>query len=466
MTPKKVKIVATLGPASDSEETILKLAEAGVNVFRINLSHATEEEILSRIKFARKAEEKLGKPIAVLGDLAGPKIRLGDMEDDTIIKRDDEITIVKENVVGDKSKFTLNHPSLVPQLKKGAEIFIDDGKLKLVVVKESDTAVVAKVLVGGLLKSRKGFNAQGISLASQGLSAKDKKDLAFVLEQGVDFIAISFVQTEKDIEVVRALLPKDSLVKLIAKIETMRGIEEIEKIVNAADGIMVARGDLGLAVPMEEIPHMQKKLINMCLQKTKPVITATQMLESMTTNPIPTRAEVTDVANAILDGTDAVMLSGETASGDFPVETVEMMARIIRRTVPHVTRRTYDKENDRTHAVTHAVGHIADELNAKVVVALTETGNTARRIARQRNAQIVFALTPNKSVWRQLSLTAGVYSFLIDRTRDFDHMMEQAKALGKENNVLSLSKGEPLIIVAGMPFGSTGATNMIYLERI
>ncbi len=465
MTPKKVKIVATLGPASDHPDTVLRMAEAGVNVFRINLSHATPEEITNRISAVRRAEEKLKKPIAVLGDLAGPKIRIGEMEEGTVIERGAEIKIVKEIVEGDKTQFSLNHPSLVPQLKKGAEVFIDDGKLKLQVIKESPTAVTAKVLVGGLLKPRKGFNAQGISLASQGLSEKDKKDLKFVLDHGVDAIAISFVQTEKDVELVRNLLPKNSKHVLIAKIETMRGIEEIEKIVDAADGIMVARGDLGLAVPMEDVPHLQKRLIEMCLQKAKPVITATQMLESMTTNPIPTRAEVADVANAILDGTDAVMLSGESAAGEFPVETVEMMARIIRRTTPHVEQRLHIHEKNIAHAISFSVSTIANELEAKVIFAFTESGATARRIARHRPQQTIFALTPNKTTWRNLNVTAGVYSFLIEPTKDFDHMMEQVKQFAKNNPVLSLKSGEPIIIVAGLPFGKSGTTNMVYVER-
>ncbi len=466
MIPKKVKIVATLGPVSINQESIFKMAEAGVNVFRINLSHATEQQILDVLAWTREAEEKLGKPIAVLGDLAGPKIRIGEIEEDVILKGHQEILICKEKITGNAERISLNYPSIIPQLKKGAEIFIDDGKLKLEVIKESTDEVLAKVLVGGKLNPRKGFSAQGISLASQGLSEKDKKDLEFVVKHGVDFIAISFVQTEKDVNLVRNLLPKDSPVMLIAKIETNQGIEEIEKIIDASDGIMVARGDLGLAVPMEEIPFLQKKLIEMCLDRAKPVITATQMLDSMTVNPIPTRAEVTDVANAILDGTDAVMLSGETAAGNFPVESVQMMARIIRRTTSHVTPRVFHGKKDVEHAVSSTVGTIAKEVEAKVIIAFTETGSTARRISRYRNKQVIFALTPNKSTWRKLVLTAGVYSFLIERTKGFTHMLEQARSFARENNVLSLSDEELFVIVSGMPFGKSGATNMIYVEKV
>lgn len=466
MIPKKVKIVATLGPSSDNPETILKMADAGVNVFRINLSHATKEEILNRITSVRDAEKQLQKPIAVLGDLAGPKIRIGNMEEGTVIEKGQEISIVLDEVIGNNKRFSLNYPSIVPQLKKGAEVFIDDGKIKLEVIEESPTEAKARVLVGGLLKPRKGFNAQGISLASKGLSEKDKADLQTVLEQNVDAIAISFVQTEKDIEVVRKLLPENSQVLLIAKIETLKGSEEIEKIIHASDGIMVARGDLGLAVPMEDIPQLQKKIIEMCLASAKPVITATQMLESMTTNPIPTRAEVTDVANAIYDGTDAVMLSGETAAGNFPVETVEMMARIIRKTTPHVAPRRYPNETNRSHAVSSSAGIIAGEIGARLIVAFTESGKTARDIARHRYPQPVFALTPNHSTWRKLNFTAGVYSFMIEHTRDLEHMIEQAREIVRTNHILPLEHGEPFVIVAGMPFGKSGTTNMIYVERV
>lgn len=465
MLPKKVKIVATLGPASHTEELVHQLAEAGVNVFRRNLSHATKEEIVEMVKWVRSAEKKLGKPIAILGDLAGPKIRIGDMEEGTIIEKGQEIKIVTEPVIGNKQRVTLNYPTIVPQLKKGAEVFIDDGKLKMEIIKESKTEAVARVIVGGLLKPRKGFNAQGISLSAKGLSAKDKEDMAFVLKQGVEALAVSFVQSAADIEVVRSLLPKNSPVKLIAKIETMKGMEDIEQIVDAADIIMIARGDLGLAVPMEEIPHMQKQIIDLCRRKAKPVITATQMLESMTTNPIPTRAEVTDVANAILDGTDCVMLSGETAAGDFPVEAVKMMARIIRRTTPHVAPEHYTSDPSIAHAISSSVGAVAHELKARVIFAFTEGGSTARHIARHRYPQVTFALSPNLITARQLNFSAGVYSFSIEPTKDFDHMIEQVKKLARKNNVLDLEKGEPVVIAAGLPFGKPGTTNLLYVER-
>jgi pyruvate kinase len=261
-------------------------------------------------------------------------------------------------------------------------------------------------------------------------------------------------------------MPKESTAMIVSKIETMKGMEDIEKIVNVSDAIMVARGDLGLAVPMEEIPFLQKKIIDLCRLKAKPVITATQMLESMTTNPIPTRAEVTDVANAILDGTDAVMLSGETAAGDFPVETVKMMRKIIRHAVPHVSPSTYKHE---TRSIAHAIGlsagTIANEVEAKMIVVFTESGLSARRVSRHRHSQFILALSPNQASVRKLCFSAGVYPILIDQTKDFEHMIEQAKNYAKDNDVIPAESGDPLVIVAGLPLGKKGTTNMIYVER-
>lgn len=466
MIPKKVKIVATLGPASDDPEVIIQLGKAGVNVFRINLSHATDEQILRLISYIKEAEKKLKRPIGILGDLAGPKIRINEIENGTILQKGNKILISTNPIMGNEKQFSINHPSLIPQLKKDAEVFIDDGKIKLVITKESRTNVEAEVLVGGHLHSKKGFNAQGISLSSQGISEKDKKDLNFVVNAGVDFIAISFVQSENDVRLIRKMLPENCQIKLIAKIETLRGTEEVESIIDASDGIMVARGDLGLAIPIEEIPFLQKKLIDMCLSKSKPVITATQMLESMTTHPIPTRAEITDVANAILDGTDAVMLSAETASGRFPVETVETMSRIIRYAMPQVQSRVFETNKSIEYAVSGSVGNLANYLKTKMIIAFTESGSTARRIARFRNSQVVFALTPNISTWRNLNLTAGVYSFFIEPTRDLDHMVTQVRELVKNNPVIKLEKGEPIVIVSGMPFGKSGATNTIHVIKV
>jgi pyruvate kinase len=401
-----------------------------------------------------------------MGDLAGPKIRIGKVEPDTELENGDLIDIVTGTIVGNGKRLSVNYPSMIGQLKKNAEIFVDDGRIRLIVEKEGKEKAVARVIVGGPLVSFKGFYAQGITLNIKIPSKKDREDIDLMVEAGADALAVSFVQDEKDMEAVRDALPKNAKhMMLISKIETVKAIENIDKIITASDGVMVARGDLGLAVPMAEVPHLQKRLITLCLARAKPVITATQMLESMTFNPLPTRAEVTDVANAILDGTDAVMLSGETAMGKFPVETVKMMAEIIKQAMPNVLRREFDHENATGNAVSAGVGRMADQIEAKVVIAFTHQGKAAQRISRHRHTQIIFALSPVVETIRKLNFSWGVFPFLIEPTKGFMEMREQAKEIVAHNPVLTLSKGEPFVIAAGMPFGQTGSTNMILVER-
>jgi pyruvate kinase len=325
--------------------------------------------------------------------------------------------------------------------------------------------ILARVIVGGILKPRKGFSAEGLSVSSTGLSAKDKGDIEIMLEEGTDALAVSFVQNAKDIDAVRNELPKNSRIMLIAKIETKAGIENAEEILGVADGLMVARGDMGLAVPIADVPHIQKKLINLCLKYEKPVITATQMLESMVNIPMPTRAEVTDVANAILDGTDAVMLSAETASGKFPVETVHMMVKIIIKALEHTTVREFNDEHEIGSAVSGSVGWIADHIGAKLVIAFTESGRCARRISRTRHPQTIIALSPNQHTIHNLNFSWGVHPKHIHSTSHFDNMREQAKDFAKQNGIVELEKNEPFVIAAGMPFGATGSTNMVYVEK-
>ncbi|HVZ58915.1 MAG TPA: pyruvate kinase, partial [Patescibacteria group bacterium] len=367
---------------------------------------------------------------------------------------------------GTEKRISVNYPTIIPQLKKGAEIYVDDGKIRMEVIQEGKDRAVAKVIVGGPLISFKGFYAQGLHLENHGLTKKDREDIELMVGEGVDALAISFVQSEKDVEAVRKLLPSGSRIMLIAKIETAKAIENITRILAVSDGIMVARGDLGLAVPMAQVPHLQKQLINLCLEHAKPVITATQMLESMMTNPLPTRAEVTDVANAILDGTDAVMLSGESAMGKFPVETVRMMTQIITNAVPYVTRREFEHEQAIGNAVSSNVGHVANQIGASLVVVFTHHGKAAQRISRHRSQQAIIALTPVKETLRRLNFSWGVFPYEIKPTQDFMDMREQAKHIAEKNTVLKLQKGEPFVIAAGMPFGQSGTTNMILVERV
>lgn len=466
MYSKKVKIVATIGPSSNTYPLLLSLAEEGVDVFRINLSHQPHEEIKQLIKNMRAVEKKVGRPIAIMGDLAGPKIRIGKVQDGVILENNQLVDVVNKAVLGTGKLLSVNYPTIIPQLKKGAEIYVDDGKIRMIVEQEGAEKAVARVVVGGPLVSFKGFYAQGLSLENHGLTKKDREDIGLMVDEGVDALAISFVQTEKDVLAVRKLLPENSRIMLIAKIETALAIVNIEKIVTAADGLMVARGDLGLAVPMSEVPHLQKRLITIGLTRAKPVITATQMLESMTNNPLPTRAEVTDVANAILDGTDAVMLSGESAMGKFPLETVKMMAQIIKDAVPYVTVREFDDELAVGNAVSAGVGRMADQIGARLVVAFTHGGRAAHRISRHRHPQIILALSPVPETIRRLNFSYGVFPFLINPTKGFSDMVNQAKEIAGKNSVIKLHKGEAFVIAAGMPFGQSGTTNMILVERV
>ncbi len=336
MKQKNVKIVATLGPASHSEEMIMEFAKAGVDVFRINLSHATISEIAERVEWIRNTGKKLKKPLEILGDLPGAKIRIGDMAPNVVLEQGQKFNIFKEARAGDVHGCSINHPEIFGSILPGAEVFIDDGNIKLVVTKTADKYVETVVQSGGLLKSRKGFSAVGISLGYLEVSPTDKDAILLMIGHGADMIAVSFVETEKDIIGVRKLLPKNSKIKIIAKIETIKGVKNAKKILEVSEGLMIARGDLGLAVPLVQVPHIQKELIKLCNREGKFVITATQMLESMIVKPMPTRAEVSDVANAVLDGTDATMLSAESAEGKYPLETVQMMEGIIVEALKHV----------------------------------------------------------------------------------------------------------------------------------
>lgn len=466
MRNKHVKIVATIGPATHSAEKILELARAGVDVFRINLSHALPDEVADRCRWIREAEQQLGKPLAIMGDLPGPKIRIGSMKPDTVLEKGQKFIISKQITTGDKEGCGLNHPSIVDILEPGAEVFIDDGTIKLVVDKRIPHAVEATVLVGGLLKPKKGFSAEGISLSTTGVSEKDKEGIRMMVENKADALAVSFVQTRRDVVAVRTMLPEDSHILLIAKIETANGVANAEDILSVADGMMVARGDLGLAVPIAMVPHIQKQLIDICVRHAKPVITATQMLESMISKPLPTRAEVTDVANAILDRTDAVMLSAETAEGKFPVETVQTMVKIINEAVRHLKPYEYKEEHTTENSISDHVGKVADQISANLIIAFTHSGITAQRIARHRHHQAIIAVSPYPEVIRSLCFAWGVYPHIIGHTKDFDDMLRQAREVALDNGVINLQKGDNYLIAAGMPFGRSGSTNMILVQTV
>lgn len=463
---KKVKIVATLGPASESREMILKLAKAGVDVFRINLSYATDEEIKNRFINIRHASKTLGRPLAILADLAGIKIRIGKIASGSKLKNGKSVKILTRQIIGSESQFSVNFPEILKNIQSGANIYLGDGVLKLKVKQKTKDGAIAEVIKGGNLISGMGFSALEANLANFALNAKDRNDILKMVKAGIDAIAVSFVMNKNDIETVKKFLPVKNRPLVIAKIETDAAVKNAEEIIKTADGVMIARGDLGLSVPLAKLPHIQKNIIAIALKYAKPVITATQMLESMTNNLMPTRAEVTDVANAILDGTDAVMLSGETATGKYPEEVIKMMSEIIQEADQKVSFREFSEENEIADAVSDSVTRLAEKINAKLILVFTKSGFTARKIARRRPHQPIIAISPERKTIGKLNFTWGVYPLFGKVHKNFYQMVEEAKKIAKNNPVLSLKKGESFVISAGIPFGKSGATNLALVEKV
>jgi pyruvate kinase len=466
MKNKPVKIVATVGPATHSYETLLALAQTGVDVFRFTMAHANPVDVADAVKWIRNAEKETDRPLAIMGDLSGPKIRISDVMPDTILEKGQNFLISKHIDMGDEHSCGINHTSIIDSLEIGAEVYIDDGTIKLRIDKKVQNGVETTVLAGGLLKPHKGFSAEGLSVKFDGVTEKDKESIALLVEQQVDALAVSFVQTAQDVRNVRELLPEGSKIMLIAKIETAEGVENAEDILEEADGMMIARGDLGLAIPIAKVPFVQKQLIDLCVRNAKPVITATQMLESMISKPMPTRAEVGDVANAILDRTDAIMLSAETAVGKFPLEAVEMMVKIIDEAIGSVTIYEYNERKTIGNAITDSVGNIADFIGAKLIIALTERGKTARKISRHRHRIPIVSVSHDPIIMRRLNFTWGVYPYLIDDTNDFEQMIVQAKELARNNRAVQLQEGDKFVISAGIPYGKPDTTNLILVQKV
>lgn len=435
-------------------------------MFRVNLSHCNPLQSKEIVKNIRTAEKMAKRPLAILADLAGPKIRIGKVKQEgSVVKSGDKIIFTTKNIEGLDKALSLNFPYILKNLKKDAEIYLGDGIIALKVERQMTHGIVARVIGGGALHSRMSFSAHGSRLKDFILSPKDRQDITIMAEAQVDALGISFIQKEEDIKEVRSLLAKTFNPLLIAKIETTQAVQNAASIIEASDGIMVARGDLGFAIPIEEVPHIQKQLITLALRKAKPVITATQMLESMIFSHFPTRAEVTDVANAILDGTDAVMLSAETAMGKFPKETVEMMGRIINASVPHLTPNEYKGEFT-ADAIGASVVSVASQVKAKLIIVFTQSGSTARRIARHHPLQPIIALSPDPITIRQLNFSWGVHSLLIKATENVDQVILQAREIAKKNTILPLKRGQQFVISAGIPFGRSGTTNFILVQTI
>lgn len=461
---KKTKIVATIGPGSENKETLAALFTAGVNVCRTNMSHDDQAVHEKRITLIRTVAKKVGLPIAVLLDLSGPKIRIGDFAQAPVelIPGKKLILTGDKTCVGDATRVYFNYPHIEKDIKPGMILMLDDGKKKVVVEKVDGIDIHTKIIVGGTTKSRRGVNIPGAYLSIPALTDKDKKDLVFGINAGVDFVALSFVRTAKDIEDLRALIKKHKGDQsIVAKIETQEAVEHIDAIIQATDAIMVARGDLAVEIGPEKVPAVQKMIIKKCNDLGKPVIVATQMLESMINSPVPTRAEVSDVANAIFDGADAVMLSEESALGSYAKEAVTMMTHIAEQIEGEIGthRRLKVHSNSIVDSVSSSVVHNAEDINARVIVALTETGSTPRMIARYKPQQPVVVLTPHEATARKAQLVFGCYPYV---TKSFTGSTQLINTLGPKLKALGLVKKQDRIMVtAGVPFGTAGTTNMM-----
>lgn len=464
---KKVKIVSTLGPKSDSEEGILALAKAGVDVFRFNFSHCPREEAVARKERILRAEKIVGRKLTIMADLMGPKLRIGPIEHDpSPITEGNSLDIIFGEETGSTERVYLKIPNVLENLSLGDDIYLGDGDIKLCVTEKIANGVRTQIVVGSELRSKMGFQAKALALAPFEFGEKDQSDLKIAEEIQADAIAISFVQERKDVELVKSLCGKGFNPFVVVKIETLAGVKNAEDIMQVADCLMIARGDLAFSAPLPDLPLIQKNLINLCLRLGKPVITATQMLESMTWNSFPTRAEVTDVANAIFDGTDAVMTSGETAKGKHPALVVDTMANIINTAQDHVASRDIVDESNEAEAVTGSVKRIADKLSAKLIIAFTESGRTARLISRYKPKQPILALSPNDRTLYALNFTWGVSPQYITAVSDVQAMLREARKAALENTIVPLKPGDAYVVAAGIPFGKDATTNMVIVQHI
>lgn len=459
---RRAKIVATLGPASSDADTIRRLFEAGVDVFRLNFSHGSHEDHRARRDIIRALEREANYPIAILQDLQGPKIRLGKVKDGKVaLATGATIRLVLDPAASDAEHLPLPHPEIFQAIMPGHNLLIDDGKVRLVATGMTNDMIEGRVVTGGVVSDRKGVNLPDTVLQLSPITQKDRDDLAFGLELGVDWVAFSFVQRPSDLIEAHQLV--GGRAGVMAKIEKPSALSSIDDIITLADAVMVARGDLGVEIPTEDVPGAQKDLVRLCRLAAKPVIIATQMLESMIQTPTPTRAEASDVATAIYDGADAVMLSAESASGQYPVHAVETMNRIIRRTEQHHSYRAVIEalkpaiEPLPQHAVAAAAAEVAAAIGAAAVVAFTQSGTTAYRIARQRSPVPILGLTPHEQTARRLALLWGTYSTRSDEVTDYTEMVDQAVAQALAADYVK--PGETLVVVAGVPFGQAGSTN-------
>ena len=471
---RRNKIVATVGPASCSKEMLLALMEAGADVFRLNFSHGQHDALTETVALIRQISRNRRRAVAILGDLQGPKIRTGMMRGDVMtLSSGESVVITTADVLGEDGVIPTTYNALPQDVSDGDRILLDDGLLELQVEKISGEQVHCRVLVGGQLKNRKGMNLPGVAVSAPALTEKDLSDLEFCIEQELDYLALSFVRTAAEvIELKKLLAQREVSIQVIAKIEKPEAVEAFAEILVAADGIMVARGDLGVEINSEKVPLIQKHIIRQCNLAGKPVITATQMLESMVNNPRPTRAETSDVANAILDGTDAVMLSAETASGDYPCEAVEMMVRVavdVERD-PQLKEQFFHPLSEQSNApsLTESIGQaacrVAENVGAAAILAFTQTGSTAALVAKYRPPMPVYAVTPTLAVRRRMALYAGVRSIRVDIEGDTEAQIRSVDAAVLEAGVLS--KGDIVVITMGSPLSDPGTTNLLKVHQL
>ncbi len=473
MNKKKTKIICTIGPASESKEVITELALKGMDVARLNFSHGSHEEHLRKIKIIKEVREETGIPIAILLDTKGPEIRTKTLKDNknVFLEKGQDFILTTEDVIGDETKVSVTYEKITQEVEVGTCILIDDGLIELRVKEVEDENLVCKVLSGGELGSKKGINIPNTSLELPPITNKDREDIIFGINHGIDFIAASFVRNADAVNEIRHILDDfNSDIAIISKIENREGIDNIDKIIEVSDGIMIARGDLGVEIEPEELPFVQKEIIKECNRQFKPVVTATQMLDSMIRNPRPTRAEATDVANSIYDGTDAIMLSGETAMGKYPIESLNMMVKIAEETEKHldydaiIKNREKKKDKNISVAVCYSAVNTALTINAELIIASSFTGYTTRIVSKLRPGAKIIGLSPIKRTLRKMQLYWGVTPLEVNEVNSTDSLLEEAvKAVSESEHV---SKGDYIVLTAGVPTGQTKLTNMIKVEEI
>ena len=470
---KKTKIVATIGPSSSSKEVLREMILSGLNICRLNFSHGTYDDHLSAVKIIRELNEELHMNVSILADLQGPKIRTNEIENNSVLLEvGKEIKILVEKVVGNAQRFSINYAKLPQEVNPGEKILLDDGKIMLEVVSsDGKTEIICKIIQGGILSSKKGVNFPNTSISLPSLTEKDEKDLQFALDNGVDWIALSFVRSANDIIALKQLISaRKHHAKVIAKIEKPEALQNIDEIITESDALMVARGDLGVEIPYQNVPLIQKMLISKCNLSAKPVIVATQMMESMMTSMSPSRAEVNDVANAVLDGTDAVMLSGETSIGKYPIEVIKTMSNIIKEMETHsgiYHKEELPKENQSrfiSDSICFNACRLAQRVKASAIITMSFSGYTAYKISSQRPNTEIFVFTSNKKILTQLSLVWGVRAFYYNKKISTDHTIADIKQTMKDKSFLKL--GDLVINIASMPIEDLGSSNMLKLSYI